>query len=192
MKHFLDRAFYVIQVIESIKHAHDTQALLYSLFVKTIYSVLLSIVCLILNIPFPLVPIQVTLIDLVIEGYPAFFMSFEPDDRKITRRFLPSVMSRAFPNAAAILLCYLILTVLSRAMPLPTEQSNILFYLLVGSVGIQAVFKASWPFNKLRHFLCGTMTVFFLTAVFLFHSTLQVVLPTPPTLLLLFSLKQRF
>ena len=131
-------------------------------FVKTIYSVLLSIVCLILNIPFPLVPIQVTLIDLVIEGYPAFFMSFEPDDRKITRRFLPSVMSRAFPNAAAILLCYLILTVLSRAMPLPTEQSNILFYLLVGSVGIQAVFKASWPFNKLRLFLCGTMTVFFL------------------------------
>lgn len=156
-------------------------------FVKTIYSVLLSIVCLILNIPFPLVPIQVTLIDLVIEGYPAFFMSFEPDDRKITRRFLPSVMSRAFPNAAAILLCYLILTVLSRAMPLPTEQSNILFYLLVGSVGIQAVFKASWPFNKLRLFLCGTMTVVFFTAVFLFHSTLQVVLPTPPTLLLLFS-----
>lgn len=150
-------------------------------FVKTIYSVLLSIVCLILNIPFPLVPIQVTLIDLVIEGYPAFFMSFEPDDRKITRRFLPSVMSRAFPNAAAILLCYLILTVLSRAMPLPAEQSNILFYLLVGSVGIQAVFKASWPFNKLRLFLCGTMTVLFFTAVFLFHSTLQVVLPTPPT-----------
>jgi hypothetical protein len=46
-------------------------------FVKTIYSVLLSIVCLILNIPFPFMPIQITLIDLIIEGYPAFFMSFE-------------------------------------------------------------------------------------------------------------------
>ena len=73
-------------------------------FVKTIYSVLLSVVCLIFNLPFPLVPIQVTLIDLLIEGYPAFFMSFEPDNRKTTKRFLPSVMSRAFPNAVAILL----------------------------------------------------------------------------------------
>ena len=57
-------------------------------FVKTIYSVLLSIVCLLLNIPFPFVPIQITLIDLVIEGYPSFFMSFEPDSRKVSGRFL--------------------------------------------------------------------------------------------------------
>ena len=53
-------------------------------FVKTIYSVLLSLVCLVLNIPFPFMPIQITLIDLIIEGYPAFFISFEPDNRRIT------------------------------------------------------------------------------------------------------------
>ena len=32
------------------------------------WSNLLSIVCLVLNIPFPFLPIQITLIDLVIEG----------------------------------------------------------------------------------------------------------------------------
>lgn len=156
-------------------------------FVKTIYSVLLSIVCLILNIPFPFMPIQITLIDLVIEGYPAFFMSFEPDGRKITGRFLPSVMRRATPNAVSILICFLVLLALSWIMPISEAQFGILLYLLVGTVGIQAVFKASFPFNKLRVFLCATMTVGFFAAVFLFHSILQVALPTAHTLLLFVS-----
>lgn len=154
-------------------------------FVKTIYSVLLSVVCLILNIPFPFMPIQITLIDLIIEGYPAFFMSFEPEDRKITGRFLPSVMRRALPNALSILICFLVLLVLSCVMPISTEQFNVLLYLLVGTVGIQAVFKASRPFNKLRVFLCSTMTAGFYLAVFLFHHMLQVSLPTGLTLFLL-------
>ena len=154
-------------------------------FVKTIYSVLLSIACLILNIPFPFLPIQITLIDLIIEGYPAFFMSFEPDGRKVEGRFLPSVMRRAVPNAVSILICFLVLLVLSWAMPVPAGQFSVLLYLLVGTVGIQAVFKASWPFNKLRVFLCSTMTAGFYLAVFLFHHMLQVALPTGLTLFLL-------
>lgn len=157
-------------------------------FVKTIYSVLLSIVCLFLNIPFPLMPIQITLIDLIIEGYPAFFMSFEPDGEKISGNFLPSVMQRALPNAISILLCFFLWLALSWTVPIPAEQMNTLFYLfylLVGTVGIQAVFKASHPFNKLRIFLCTTMTVGFYLAVVLFHTILEVALPTASTLLLL-------
>ena len=153
-------------------------------FVKTIYSVLLSIVCLLLNIPFPFVPIQITLIDLVIEGYPSFFMSFEPDSRKVSGRFLPSVMARALPNAISILVCFLVFLGVSPLLQISAEQSSILLYLLVGTVGIQAVFKASWPLNKLRVFLCSTMTVGFYAAVFLFHKLLQVSLPTTDTLLL--------
>ena len=86
-------------------------------FVKTIYSVLLSLVCLVLNIPFPFMPIQITLIDLIIEGYPAFFISFEPDNRRITGRFLPSVLRHAFPNAVSILICFVVLLALSWVMP---------------------------------------------------------------------------
>ena len=139
-------------------------------FVKTIYSVLLSLACLLLNVPFPLIPIQVTLIDLIIEGYPAFFMSFEPDGRRVTGRFLPTVLRRAAPNAVAILACFLILP----AVPVSAEQSSTVFYLLVGTVGIMAVFKASLPMDRLRAFLCVTMTLGFYAAVFLFSSLLHV------------------
>ena len=107
----------------------------------------------------------------MIEGYPAFFMSFEPDGRKINGRFLPTVLRRAAPNAVAILACFLILL----AVPLGEEQSSTVFYLLVGTVGIMAVFKASWPMSRLRAFLCTNDGRWaFYAAVLLFHSLLHV------------------
>ena len=33
-------------------------------FIKTIYSILLSVLCIVMNLPFPFIPIQITLIDL--------------------------------------------------------------------------------------------------------------------------------
>lgn len=47
-------------------------------FIKTIYSVLLCLVCIILNMDFPFLPIQITLIDLVIEGYPPSLFPSSP------------------------------------------------------------------------------------------------------------------
>ncbi|MDO5377772.1 MAG: HAD-IC family P-type ATPase [Clostridia bacterium] len=166
-------------------------------FVKTIYSVLLSIACLLLNIPFPLIPIQVTLIDCIIEGYPAFLMSFEPDGRKVCGRWIPTVMRRALPNAIAIGAGFLLLRAgawwirtspsgLCRilAVLLPQSQQDALFYLFVGTMEIQAVWKACWPLNRLRAFLCITTTGGFYAAAILFRSALQLAMPTSFTLLL--------
>ena len=153
-------------------------------FVKTIYSVLLAAACLLLNVPFPLAPIQVTLIDLVIEGYPSFFMALEPDGRRVEGRFLPTVLRRAFPNAFSILICFFLWLAATAALAIPPVQADALFYLLVGTVGIQAVVKASLPMNRLRAFLCATTAAGFYAAVFLFHGLLGVALPMPQTLLL--------
>lgn len=90
--------------------------------VKTIYSVLLSVVCILCNLPFPLVPIQVTWMDLVIEGFPSFLLSFAPDGRRISGRFLPTALRRALPNAAAILVCFLVNLALRPALPIPPAQ----------------------------------------------------------------------
>ncbi len=147
-------------------------------FVKTIYSILLSIACLILNAPFPFIPIQITLIDLIIEGYPSFFMTFEKDTRKVNSHFIPAVMKRALPNAISILVCYLLLNLISDRIHLSSDQFATLFYLLVGSVGIQAVIKASLPFNRLRSILCITVIVGFYIAVYLFHTILELALPS--------------
>lgn len=52
-------------------------------------------------------------------------------------------------------------------------------------MGIQAVFKAIWPMDRLRAFLCVTMTAGFYAAVLVLRARLQVALPSAETLWLL-------
>ena len=50
------------------------------------------------------------------------------------------------------------------------------------------MFKAGWPLNRLRAFLCVTMTLGFYAAAILFRSLLQLELPDMSNLPLLASL----
>lgn len=148
--------------------------------VKTVYSVLLSAVCILCNLPFPLVPIQVTWMDLVIEGFPSFLLSFAPDGRRISGRFLP--------NAAAILVCFLVNLALRPALPIPPAQVQTLLFLLVGAVGMQAVCKACWPLNGLRALLCAATAAGFFAGAVLLRGVLHTVPLGAPAALLLLSL----
>ncbi len=61
-------------------------------FIKTIYSVLVSVFCLLANVPFPFIPIQITLIDACIEAYPSFITIVESDTRRIKGSFLKTAL----------------------------------------------------------------------------------------------------
>lgn len=138
-------------------------------FIKTLYSILLCFICLLTNTPFPFIPIQITLIDLMIEGYPAFFASFEPNAKKVDTRFLPEAIRRAAPNALAFTCCFVIYLVLYAFGILgetgENTQANAILYLLIGTIGIMGVWKMCMPWNKLRAFLSISTTVFFYGAI---------------------------
>lgn len=145
-------------------------------FIKTIYSVLLCALCLLLNTDFPFIPIQITLIDAVIEGFPAFFMSFEHNDHKVEGTFLGSAMRAALPNSVAIFLCCTAIFLAAPALGVDRAQAHLLMYLTVGIISLAGVVKASLPLNPLRAFLSAASVMGFFCAVLLFSSLLQ--LPT--------------
>ena len=126
------------------------------------------------NFPFPLIPIQVTLLDLFLEGYPAFFQSFVPDNRKVTGCFLPSVLRRAIPNALAILLATAALLLSGDRLGLNGGQISGAVYLMIGVVEAEALLKSCLPLNRLRLFLFTTACVGFFTAALLYHTQLKL------------------
>ena len=147
-------------------------------FIKTIYSVLLCILCLLLNTDFPFIPIQITLIDAVIEAFPAFFMSFEQNDRKVEGRFLSNAVRAALPNSIAIFLCCGMIYALAPSFGIVPTQISLLLYLTVGIVSLAGVVKASLPFNALRGFLSAASVLGFFCAAALFAPLLQLPLLT--------------
>ena len=194
----LDSDFAVLKdvLLEGRRVVHNVTRSAGVFFIKTLYSILLCVLCLLTNTPFPFVPIQITLIDLVIEGYPSFFLSFLPDSRPVRTKFLPEAIRRAAPNALAIGVCFLFYLVL-HAMGIfglsgEQTQANTLLFLLIGTVGLLGVFKMCLPFTKGKAFFAATSAIGFYFAIalclwlqqhLLYLDILHLAVPTGTTLL---------
>ena len=143
-------------------------------FIKTLYSVMLSILNIITCTAFPFMPIQITLIDLAIEGYTSFFISFEPNGKQIKESFLKSVLKNSFPYSLVIIINIITLYFLAPALNIAVPQMTTIMYCMIGFTSILAVIRVCRPFNKMRVFLCTTTAVGFFAAAFLFKNILHL------------------
>ena len=143
-------------------------------FIKTIYSVLLSIFCILTNTAFPFIPIQITLIDLVIEGYTSFFITFEQNKKAITGAFLPTALTNAAPFAIVIMFNIIVLTIVGNIVGIEQGMLTTMMYVLIGFVSILAVQEVCMPYTKPHLFLFSTTAVGFYVAALLFNKILQL------------------
>lgn len=148
-------------------------------FIKTLYSVFITLWCVIFNLPFPFIPIQITLIDLVIEGFPSFFMSLERNDKPVRSKFLPSAIGAALPNAVAVTVCCIVLTMAGTALGIEQSQIGLVTYLTLGAISVMGVVKASLPFNWLRGGLCAVSALGYAGAVAILPNLFKLPARTP-------------
>ncbi|MGH1827123.1 cation-translocating P-type ATPase [Enterococcus faecalis] len=155
-------------------------------FIKTIYSFILSIICALTAIAFPFIPIQVTLIDLAIEGYPAFFLSFEGDKRKVVGKFLPTALKNASVNALLVVVNIIAVYLIGQNQGFSfLDTTTLMYYLLVG-ISCMAVVRACLPLNPLRIFLVFSTIIGIYVAAMLFHNILEIGFLTSQTMGLFF------
>ena len=143
-------------------------------FIKTIYSVLLSLFCILTNTAFPFIPIQITLIDLIIEGYTSFFITFEKNKKPITGAFLPTALTNAAPFAIVIMFNIIVLTIIGNVIGIESGVLTTMMYILIGFVSILAVQEVCTPFTKIHTFLFTTTLVGFYVAALLFNKLLEL------------------
>lgn len=140
-------------------------------FIKTIYSVIVSIMCVLTNTAFPFIPIQITLIDAFIEAYPSFLTIFESDTKRITGSFLKTALLNAMPfglTAAAMIVG------ISLSSPFGADQGRTIMYMLLIFISMAAVIKSCVPFNLLRTFICVTMAVGIFAALAVMPSLFEI------------------
>lgn len=150
-------------------------------FIKTIYSVLLSAACLVFNLPFPFIPLQITLIDAAMEAWPSFLTILESDTRRPRGRFLSTALCHAFPFAFAATGMMLFARLF---LALDTAQAETVMYLLLLLTTAAAVLKSCLPMTRLRAFLCLSMAAGTCAALALFPRLLRLA-PLSPHMALL-------
>lgn len=124
-----------------------------SLFlVKTIFSLILSLLTLVWMSSYPFIPIQLTLVSSLGTGIPAFFLTFEKDHSRLSGHFLSSVLARALPGALAvsfgISLAYI--AVLLPSIPIEQSTYQSLCTALAAINAIVVLFMICRPFTALR------------------------------------------
>ncbi len=143
-------------VLEGRKVIHNVSRTAGVFFIKTIYSLLLSVFCLLLNVPFPFIPLQITLVDAFVEAYPSFLTIFESDTRPIQGSFLKTALVNAAPYALTITAGMIFV---SLTAPFAAAQKQTIMYLLLIFISMLAVIRSSIPFTRLRVFIGVTMVL---------------------------------
>lgn len=145
-------------------------------FIKTIYSLLLSFICLLGNFAFPFIPIRITLIDAAMEAYPSFLTIFESDTRKIKGSFLKTALGNALPFA---LVATSMMAFVGLHFHFAIGEKQTMMYLLLILTTMTAVIKSCLPMTPLRGFICTTMVIGVAFALMLFPSLLEITTLAP-------------
>ncbi len=147
-----------------------------SLFlIKNIFSLLLSIILLVLPYAYPFAPIQLTLISALTIGFPSFVLALQPSRDRVRGSYLRNVIVRAFPGGICTAALIILLMAFSKRFGLSMESLSTLSTIVAGYSGLVALFLTCLPLNALRGGLVALMAAAFTLAVTLFPKVFYLV-----------------
>lgn len=130
-----------------------------SLFlVKNIFSFALTLLLLFIDMPYPLLPIQLSLISTFTIGIPSFFLALEPNYARVEGKFMRNVIRRAMPGGLTNLTIVLLAGFFTSTFGLSNEQLNTICVWVMSAVGLVTLYHVSVPFTRLRLAVLAGMT----------------------------------
>ena len=129
---------------------------------KTIYATLLAICFLFISLPYPFVPIQLTLISVTTIGIPSFILALEPNEKRVKKHFFFNIISKSIPTAVTIVESILMVLLCGSIFHITKGQLSTICVLTMGFISFILLFRLCYPLNLLRGTLFGSMLVIFL------------------------------
>ena len=120
---------------------------------KNIFSLLLAIFSIYNLFSYPLEPTQVSLISMFNIGIPAFFLAFEPNDKKQEGRFINTTLVKSLPAALTSFFAIAMLVLFSLLFEIPESDISTASTYLLSVVGFLILWDIIRPVNKYRVFI---------------------------------------
>lgn len=124
---------------------------------KTVYSIISAVLCSILFIRFPILPIQMSLVGSCSIGIPAFFLALLPSNGGVKKGFLTRVLTVSIPNGLLLALFTTMTFIISLNIGVPMIHSRTLALLMFSGISMVVLFRVARPLTKFKTILCLTM-----------------------------------
>lgn len=178
MKEIVNEGRTIISNIERVSALYLT---------KTLYSIMLCVLFIIIGQSYPFIPIQLSLIGGTAIGIPSFVLALERHEDTIPRGFLRNVLRISLPAALVLTGTLAAITFLNMVFGFGEVAVSTLNLLAGGAVSFGVLLSVCIPMSRLRFALCITVISLFCAAVLLFPKFFGVV----PVFELFFSLRSK-
>jgi len=140
-------------VAEGRRVIHNIQRSASLFLVKNIFSFFLSLLTILIHMPYPLAPVQLSLISTLTIGLPSFVLALEPSAARVEGKFMASVLRAALPGGLTNLLLVLGVEGFVARFPRSAGALSTLTVLCMALVGLLVLYRACQPFNVRRRCL---------------------------------------
>ena len=153
--------------------------------VKNIFTFVLSLITLFFTLPYPYTPAQLSLVNALTIGIPSFVLAMEPNENRISGKFMRNVIFRALPAALTDLVLVVGVMLFYLAFHIREEMLSTICTGIMGVVGLLMVYQTSQPFNKLRKAMMIGLTAVFALCYFFLPNLFTLSALDNPSLLIL-------
>lgn len=145
--------------------------------VKTIFSFLLAVLFLILPLPYPFRPIQMTLISALTIGIPSFLLALEPNHEMVRGKFIANVLKKAAPGGISAAVGVGLLTAAGQIFSIPQAIVSVMAVILTAAVSFAVLWNVCRPFRTWRAVMLALLVAAFVGALTLFGKVFYFVMP---------------
>ena len=129
--------------------------------IKTTYSLLLSLISIMLSYEYPFYPIQLSLISAICVGIPSFFLALEPNYTKVEKDFIIKVFRNALPNGMTVVLNIFLVIMFCAIFKQSFEDYRLVIVCLTGFITLRLLYTICKPLNLWRNILLIFCTISF-------------------------------
>lgn len=122
---------------------------------KTVFTILLSILTLITLSPYPFSPSQLLPLEMFVIGMPSVLLAIQPNTNLIKGDFIPEVLKRALPNGLLMFFNMMVVISLANFNFINVGEYQTVSTLVLMGTGFINLIYLCMPFNLLRTICCS-------------------------------------
>ncbi len=153
--------------------------------VKNIFSFFLSWISVFSSLPYPLMPLHLTVVSAMTIGVPSFFLAMEPNYARVSGSFLKGALLRAFPGGLTNIFAVLAAMLVLPRFGLTAGETSAVCTALLSVVGLLVLLQISAPMGTWRKIVWGAMAALLALCFTVIPGFLELKITSSTALLLL-------